>query len=60
MVLSAIGANDSQIPRIDTEDATVYLSAGSRARVNADPRRGTVVIARLGAVEVRTPKEPTS
>ncbi|MFN2634591.1 MAG: DUF6600 domain-containing protein [Thermoanaerobaculia bacterium] len=56
VVLSATGANDGQIPRIDTDDATVYLSAGSRARVNADPRRGTVVIARLGAVEVRTPE----
>ena len=56
VVLSAIGVNDSQIPRIDTEDATIYLSAGSRARVNVDSRRGTAVLARAGSVEVRTPE----
>ena len=54
LILAAVGSNRDQIPRIDTEDATVYLSAGARVRVNADPRRGTVVIARAGSVEVRT------
>lgn len=54
VILSAIGANDDQIPRIDTEDATIYLSPGARVRVNMDPRRGTVVIDRTGSVEVRT------
>lgn len=54
VVLAAIGRNDDRIPRIDTDDATVYLSPGARARVNFDPRRGTVVIDRSGTVEVRT------
>jgi hypothetical protein len=54
VVLAAMGYDEESIPRIDTEDATVYLSAGSRVRVNADPRRGTVVIVRAGSAEVRT------
>ena len=54
VVLAAMGADDGAIPRIDTEAATVYLSPGSRVRVNADPRRGTVVVVRAGSVEVRT------
>jgi hypothetical protein len=49
-----MGYDEESIPRIDTEDATVYLSAGSRVRVNADPRRGTVVVVRTGSAEVRT------
>ncbi len=53
-ILSAVGANEDQIPRIDTQEATVYLNAGSRVRVNADRRRGTVVIGRAGTVEVKT------
>ena len=54
VVLAAMGYDENSIPRIDTEDATVYLSSGSRVRVNADPRRGTVVVVRSGSVEVRT------
>jgi hypothetical protein len=54
VVLAAMGYDEGTIPRIDTEDATVYLSAGSRVRVNADPRRGTVVVVRSGSAEVRT------
>ncbi|MFN2385741.1 MAG: DUF6600 domain-containing protein [Thermoanaerobaculia bacterium] len=54
VILTAVGADEDALPRIDTEDATVYLSAGARARVNAD-RRGTSVIARAGRMEVRTP-----
>jgi uncharacterized protein DUF6600 len=54
VVLASIGADDESIPRIDTEDATVYLSPSSRVRVNADPRRGTVVVVRAGSAEVRT------
>lgn len=54
VVLTAAGSNEDQIPRIDTEDATVYVSAGSRVRVNSDPRRGTVVVGRAGSAEVRT------
>lgn len=50
----AASASDDATPRVDTDDATIYLSAGSRVRVNADSRRGTVVIARAGAAEVRT------
>jgi hypothetical protein len=53
-VVLASSASDDAVPRIDTDDATVYLSAGSRARVNVDSRRGTVVIARAGSAEVRT------
>jgi hypothetical protein len=48
------GSNQDEIPRIDTDDATVYVSAGSRVRVNNDARRGTVVIGRAGTAEVRT------
>jgi hypothetical protein len=54
VVLAAMGADNESIPRVDTEDATVYLSPGSRVRVNADPRRGTVVVVRAGSAEVRT------
>lgn len=54
VVLAAMGTDDDSIPRVDTEDATVYLSAGSRVRVNADPHRGTVVVVRAGSAEVRT------
>ena len=57
LILSAVGADENALPRVDTEDATIYLSARSRVRVNADPRRGTVVIARSGTVEVRTPEK---
>jgi hypothetical protein len=53
-LMSAMGSGEDQIPRIDTDDATVYLSAGARVRVNSDPRRGTVVIARAGSAEVRS------
>ncbi len=52
VVLTATGSSEEQIPRIDTDDATVYLSAGARVRVNRDPRRGTVVIGRAGSAEV--------
>ena len=54
LVLSGLASNEQQIPRVDTEDATVYLSPGSHVRVNSDPRRGTVVIGRAGSAEVRT------
>ncbi|MBC8647670.1 MAG: FecR domain-containing protein, partial [Thermoanaerobaculia bacterium] len=55
VILTAVGADEDSLPRIDTDDATVYLSAGARVRVNVDPRRGTAVIARAGRMEVRTP-----
>ena len=55
VVLSATGTSEEEIPRVDTEDATVYLTPGSRVRVNTDPRRGTVVIDRFGNVDVKTP-----
>ncbi len=55
VALVAEGSGENEIPRIDTEDATVYLAAGARVRVNSDPRRGTVVIGRAGSAEVRTP-----
>ncbi len=54
VILAAVGTDEDALPRIDTEDATVYLEPGARVRVNADRRRGTVVIARAGSVEVRT------
>jgi hypothetical protein len=54
VALVAAGSDENEIPRIDTEDATVYLSSGARVRVNSDPRRGTVVIGRAGSAEVRT------
>ena len=54
VLMSAMGSGADEIPRIDTDDATVYLSAGARVRVNSDPRRGTVVIGRAGSAEVRT------
>jgi hypothetical protein len=53
-VLAAMGSSEEEIPRIDTDDATVYLAAGARVRVNSDPRRGTVVIVRAGTAQVRT------
>ena len=54
VVLAAARTEDAAPPRVDTDDATVYLTAGARARVNFDERRGTVVIARYGSAEVRT------
>ncbi len=54
VVLATTGTNEESVPRIDTEDVTVYLSASSRVRVNADPRRGTAVVVRAGSAEVRT------
>ena len=54
IILSVSGNDDRAVPRVDTEDATVYASLGSRVRVNADPRRGSAVIVRAGSVEVRT------
>ena len=54
LVLSGLGSNEGQIPRVDTDDATVYLSASTQVRVNSDPRRGTVVVGRAGSAEVRT------
>ncbi len=54
VALAAMGSDENAIPRIDTEDATVYVAPGARVRVNTDPRRGTVVIGRDGSAEVRT------
>ncbi|MGH9366271.1 MAG: DUF6600 domain-containing protein, partial [Thermoanaerobaculia bacterium] len=54
LILAVTGSDEGAIPRIDTEDATVYLKRGDRVRVNYDPKRGTVVIARAGRAEVRT------
>ncbi|HEY1252943.1 MAG TPA: DUF6600 domain-containing protein [Thermoanaerobaculia bacterium] len=54
VILSVIGSDDRAVPRIDTDDATVYASLGSRVRVNADPRHGSSVIVRAGSVEVRS------
>jgi hypothetical protein len=54
VVLAAVKSDESTPPRVDTDAATVYLSAGARARVNSDERHGTIVIARYGAAEVRT------
>lgn len=53
LVLFAGGDTADRVPRIDTEDATVYVSRGGRVRVNFDPRRGTSVIERSGAAEIR-------
>ena len=54
VVLAATGSDESAVPRIDTDDATVYLQPGARVRVNVDQRRGTVVVARQGTADVRT------
>ena len=53
VVLFAGGDNVERVPRVDTEDATVYVNPGGRVRVNFDPRRGTSVIGRSGSAEVR-------
>jgi hypothetical protein len=55
VILSVMGSEDKSIPRIDTEDVTVYANSGSRVRVNADSRRGSAVIVRAGSVEVKSP-----
>jgi hypothetical protein len=54
VILAAVGTDEDALPRIDTQDATIYLEPGARVRVNTDRRRGTVVVARAGSVEVRT------
>ncbi len=54
IVLGAAKSDEGITPRIDTDAATVYLAQGARVRVNADSRRGTVVVARNGSAEVRT------
>ena len=55
VLLSALGPEENAVPRIDTEDVTVYANAGSRVRVNADPRHGSAVVVRAGSVEVKSP-----
>jgi len=40
--------------RVDTPDASVYITSGGQARINLDPRRGTTVIARRGTFDVQT------
>ncbi len=55
VVLSALGPDENAVPRVDTDDVTVYAKAGSRVRVNADPRRGSAVVVRAGSVEVKSP-----
>jgi len=55
VILSVLGPDEKAVPRIDTEDVTVYTNPGARVRVNADPRRGTAVVVRAGSVEVRSP-----
>ena len=56
VILSAVGSSDEgSVPRVDTQEASVYANAGARVRINADPRRGTSVVVRAGSVEVKTP-----
>ena len=55
VVLSALGQEENAVPRVDTEDLTVYANAGSRVRVNADTRHGSAVVVRAGSVEVKSP-----
>lgn len=55
VILSVVGSDEKAVPRVDTEDVTVYANSGSRVRVNADPRHGTAVVVRAGSVEVRSP-----
>ena len=45
---------DNRAFRVDTPDASVYVTSGALARINLDPRRGTSVIARRGSVDVQT------
>jgi hypothetical protein len=40
--------------RVDTPDASVYVTSGAQARINLDPHRGTTVIARRGTFDVQT------
>jgi hypothetical protein len=54
LVLAAVGSDDRALPRIDTDDATIYLASGSLARINYDSKRGTVVVTRAGSADVRT------
>ena len=49
---------DSRTFRVDTADASVYVPAKGRARVNLDGNRGTSVIVRAGSVEVETRSGP--
>ena len=56
VILAAISSSSADLPRIDTDEASVYLSPGARVRVNADSRRGTAIIVRTGNAEVRTPQ----
>ena len=54
VILSVVGGEDRSIPRVDTDDLSVYANIGSRVRVNADPRHGSAVVVRAGSVEVRS------
>jgi hypothetical protein len=54
VILSVVGSEDRSIPRVDTDDLSVYANSGSRVRVNADPRHGSAVVVRAGSVEVRS------
>lgn len=55
LVLSVVGSDENAVPRVDTEDVTIYTRPGARVRVNADPRHGTAVVVRAGSVEVSSP-----
>ena len=56
VILSAVGpSNEGSVPRVDTQEASIYANSGARVRINADPRRGTSVVVRAGSVEVKTP-----
>ena len=56
VIISSVGSSDEgSVPRVDTQEASIYANAGARARVNADQRRGTSVVVRAGSVEVKTP-----
>ncbi|HET9794946.1 MAG TPA: DUF6600 domain-containing protein [Thermoanaerobaculia bacterium] len=46
--------DDARAFRIDTADASAYVTAKGRARVNLDANRGTTVIVRAGSVDVQT------
>jgi len=46
--------SDSRAFRVDTPDASVYVTSQAEARINLDPNHGTAVIVRQGSVDVQT------
>lgn len=54
LAVESVQSDDAHAFRIDTADATVYLSQQAQVRINLDANRGTSVIVRQGSADVQS------